>query len=218
VRSADNSLESPLQTINSSFVSAPGTDPKSRRTLETSLPARGQTATRFRRAWLDSLLVPKSVPRPLSLALSVTGCHRLSRDMSRLERAKSLGKTDLVTMSRLQPPGDPLPHQSRRWRSSESLSFSSSSSIDSRFQTRAAPRPSLLAPRPSPPVALVRLLAQGYLSLIKVIQGYSRLKIPPLRRRGGPHYVGDIGVSGEKTPRFFYGLPLRLKALGNIDY
>jgi hypothetical protein len=41
-----------------------------------------------------------------SRAARVTTCHDLSRDMSRLQGAKSLGKIDLVTMSRLQPPGD----------------------------------------------------------------------------------------------------------------
>jgi hypothetical protein len=38
--------------------------------------------------------------------------HDLARDMARLEGAKSIGKIDLVTMSRLQPPGDARPPSS----------------------------------------------------------------------------------------------------------
>jgi hypothetical protein len=65
----------------------------------------------------------------------VTGWTILSRDMSRLERAKSPVFSDRVTMSRLQPPRDgslPTYH-------SETQRFTTAS-------PRIAPRPSALPP------------------------------------------------------------------------
>jgi hypothetical protein len=61
---------------------------------------------------------PKVHPSSLSRPPPATGCrgsqvwhdlwHDLARATSRLEGAKSPGKIDLVTMSRLQPPSSPL--------------------------------------------------------------------------------------------------------------
>jgi hypothetical protein len=67
---------------------------------------RDQSACRHSQSSI--LFVPGArFPRShVSPSTRVTACHDLSRDMSRLERAKSLVFSDLVTMSRLQPPGD----------------------------------------------------------------------------------------------------------------